>query len=184
MVLDYPHRWEVHSTMPKHLEDVQKTFDECQAKIGDGFVVVKMRNRGKSQKTCAPSDLFKVNVECEKLQNEHREYFHCIVAKLLYVQKRLRPDIGPTIAFILKRQKATDLDDWHKLDHLVEYLKSDWDQPLFFSADENGDLTWYANAAFAVHADMRSHTGGGLTMSKGFIISVTTGQKLNTRSLP
>jgi hypothetical protein len=127
MVLDYSNQEEVHLMMPKHLEDVQKTFDECQAKIGDGFVVVKMRNRGKSQKTCAPSDLSKVNEECKKLQKEHREYFHCIVAKLLYVQKRVRPDIGPTIAFLTKRVKAPDLDDWCKLDHLVEYLKSNWD---------------------------------------------------------
>ena len=63
----------------------------------------------------------------------------------------------------------------------MEYLKSDWDRLLILSADENGDLTWYVDAAFAVHAYMRSHTGGGLTMGKGFIISVTTGQKLNTR---
>ena len=65
----------------------------------------------------------------------------------------------------------------------MEYLKSNWDQPLILSADENGDLTWYVDEAFAVHADMRSHTGGGLTMGKGFIILFTTGQKLNTRSL-
>jgi hypothetical protein len=51
------------------------------------------------------------------------------------------------------------------------------------SAEENGDSTWYVDVACAVHADMRSHTGGGLTMGKGFIISVTTGQKLNTSSL-
>ena len=113
--------------MPKHREDVQKTFDECQAKIGNGFVVVKMRNRGKSQRTCAPSNLFEVNEEYEKLQKEHCEYFHCIVAKLLYVKKRVRPDIGPTIAFLAKRVKAPDIDDWRKLDHLVEYLKSYWD---------------------------------------------------------
>jgi hypothetical protein len=41
----------------------------------------------------------------------------------------------------------------------------------------------YVDAVFAVHADMISHTSGGSTMGKGFIISVTTGQKLNTRSL-
>ena len=99
------------------------------------------------------------------------------------MQKRVRPDIGPTIAFLTKRVKAPDLDDWRKLDHLEEYIKSDCDRPLILSADENGDLTWYVDAVFAVHSDMRSHTGGGLTMGKGFIISVTTGQMLNTRSL-
>ena len=64
----------------------KKMFDECQAKIGKGFVVAKMRSHGKCQKTFAPIDLFKVNKECEKLPKAHCEYFHCIVAKLLYVQ--------------------------------------------------------------------------------------------------
>jgi hypothetical protein len=92
-----------------------------------GFVVVKKRSRGKSQKMFSPSNLFEVNEECEKLPNKNCEYFHCIVAKLLYVQKKVRPDIGPAIAILTKRVKAPDLDSWRKLERLVEYLKSDWD---------------------------------------------------------
>jgi hypothetical protein len=41
---------------------------------------------------------------------------------------------------------------------------------------------WYVDALFAVHPNMRGHTGGGLTMGSGFPISVSTKQKLNTRS--
>jgi hypothetical protein len=41
---------------------------------------------------------------------------------------------------------------------------------------------WYVNASFAVHPNMWGYTGGGLTMGRGFPISVSTKQKLNTRS--
>ena len=41
---------------------------------------------------------------------------------------------------------------------------------------------WYIDAAFAVHADFKSHTGGALTMGKGTINNVSTKQKLNTKS--
>jgi hypothetical protein len=41
---------------------------------------------------------------------------------------------------------------------------------------------WYVDALFAVHPNMRRHTGGGLTMGREFPISVSTKQKLNTRS--
>ena len=44
------------------------------------------------------------------------------------------------------------------------------------------DLTWYVDCAFGVHDDYRSHTGGGLTMGKGFAISISRAHKLNTRS--
>jgi hypothetical protein len=41
---------------------------------------------------------------------------------------------------------------------------------------------WYVDASFAVHPNMHGHTGGGLTLGRGFPISVSTMQKLNTRS--
>jgi hypothetical protein len=41
---------------------------------------------------------------------------------------------------------------------------------------------WHVDAFFAVHSNMRSHSGGGLTMGRGFPIASSTKQKLNTRS--
>ena len=42
---------------------------------------------------------------------------------------------------------------------------------------------WYVDASFAVHPNMRSHTGGVFTMGRGFPINISsTKQKLNTRS--
>jgi hypothetical protein len=41
---------------------------------------------------------------------------------------------------------------------------------------------WYVDAAFAVHPNMCSHTGGGLKMGRGFPISVLTKQKLTVKS--
>jgi hypothetical protein len=49
-------------------------------------------------------------------------------------------------------------------------------------AKNNGLLMRYVDVSFAVHPNMREHTGGGLTMGRGFPISVSTEQKLNTRS--
>jgi hypothetical protein len=41
---------------------------------------------------------------------------------------------------------------------------------------------WYVGALFAVHPNMRGHTGGGLTMGQGFPIVASQKQKLNTKS--
>ena len=38
------------------------------------------------------------------------------------------------------------------------------------------------DAAFAVHEDMRSHSGATMTLGKGMVISGSTKQKINTRS--
>jgi hypothetical protein len=53
---------------------------------------------------------------------------------------------------------------------------------LKLEADDTNTLTWYINAAFAVHEDMKSHTGAMSTMDKGAIIGSSTKQKVNSRS--
>lgn len=108
--------------------------------------------------------------------------FHNIVAKTLYLVKRARPDASVSIAFLTTRVRAPDVDDWRKLEHLVEYLRTTTEMPLILGAGKGGVLNWYVDASFAVHANMRGHTGGGLTMGRGFPIVSSTKQKLNTRS--
>jgi hypothetical protein len=48
--------------------------------------------------------------------------------------------------------------------------------------DESGILTWSVNASFAVHMDMRSHTGMALTLGQGALISGSYKQKISTKS--
>ena len=43
-------------------------------------------------------------------------------------------------------------------------------------------LEWYVDASFAVHQNMRGHTGGRLSIGRGFPIICSMKQKLNTRS--
>jgi hypothetical protein len=54
--------------------------------------------------------------------------------------------------------------------------------PLILSANGSGVSIWYVDASFAVHPNMRSHTGGGLTMGEGYPIVSSTKQKLNKTS--
>jgi len=122
-----------------------------------------------------------VNEDCDKLSEAASADFHTIVANTLYVTKRARPDTCLAIAFLTTRVRAPDTDDWDKLCHLMEYLRGDHDQPLILilGADNDGLLMWYVDASFAVHPNMPGHTGGGLTLGRGFPISVSTKQKLN-----
>ena len=48
---------------------------------------------------------------------------------------------------------------------------------------KTGNLIWSIDASFAVHMDMKSHTGFGLTMGTGTLISGSLKQKLTASSL-
>ena len=75
-----------------------------------------------------------------------------------------------------------DLDDWEKLSHLMKYLRGTRELPLILGGDNTGIVKWYVDASFAVHPNMRGHTGGAVTLGRGFPIVTSTKQKLNTRS--
>jgi hypothetical protein len=101
---------------------------------------------------------------------------------MLYVTKRARPDTVLVVAFLTTRVNAPDEDDWRKLRHLVEYLKSTRDLPLVLGALNTGVLHWHVDASFATHPDMRGHTRGVLTMGTGCPVVTSTKQKCNVRS--
>ena len=182
MLLDFSHVNQCRITMIDFVDEIVAAYDKASSELDDGFTLVfKKGNHSKS--SAAPDDLFVVNEDAEKLSEEGQRAFHHLVAKTLYISKRARPDLSTAIAFLTTRVKAPDVDDWRKLSHMMEYLRVERLRPLVLSADGSGVLMWYVDASFAVHPNMRSHTGGGLTMGRGFPIVTSTKQKLNTRSL-
>ncbi len=53
---------------------------------------------------------------------------------------------------------------------------------MILAANGTGILSWYVDASFAVHPDMRGQTGGAMTMGRGFPLDKSTKHRLNTRS--
>ncbi len=170
-----------HKTLDSVRSMLETKLLKVLKELSDGFIAIKKKSNT-ARTSAAPDDLFVVNEDAEKLSDEGATAFHNLVAKTLYVSKRARPDVSTAIAFLTTRVRAPDTDDWDKLCHLMEYLRGDCDRPLILGADNDGLLMWYVDASFAVHPNMRGHTGGGLTLGRGFPITVSTKQKLNTRS--
>jgi hypothetical protein len=108
--------------------------------------------------------------------------FHNLVAKTLYATKRARPDTFTSITFLTMRVRAPDKDDRHKLNHLMNYLRGMRTLPLILSGNRSSILKWWVDASFVVHPNMRGHSGGGLSLGRGFPIVSSTKEKLNTRS--
>jgi hypothetical protein len=180
MSLDFSHnKGQCRVTMYDYLNGILEAFDEAVKKHGEGYITVKKR---RYVKTAAPDNLFVVNKDCKKLSLEAAASFHTNIAKTLYVTKRARPDTCLNIAFLTMRVRAQDTDDLEMLCHLMEYLRGDQDQALVLSAENDGLLMWYVDASFAVHPNVRGHTGGWLTMGQGFPIVASWMQKLNTKS--
>ena len=120
--------------------------------------------------------------QSKKLDRQRAEEFHTAVAKALFVAKRARPDIHPTVAVLCTRVRDPTETDWQKLIRLLKYLNGTRKKRLTMRADNLRVVKWYVDAAFAVHPDYKSHTGGTMTFGKGAVQTISRKQKLNTRS--
>ena len=69
----------------------------------------------------ATKRLFEVSEEAKPLDNKKSELFHSIVAKLLYVCKRSRPNIEQVVSFLCTRVAKSDEEDWKKLIRLLSF---------------------------------------------------------------
>jgi len=132
--------------------------------------------------TPAANYLFQTNPDAKKLNKQTSELYHYLVAKLLYLCKRVRPDIMTAVAFLTTRVSSPDQDDYNKLSRCIKYLRGTKDLHLTLEADEQMTLKWWVDASFAIHRDMRSHTGATVTLGKGSLYSMSTKQKINTKS--
>ena len=136
----------------------------------------------KASRTPASLELFTVNEESKELNKEKKEQFHSIVAKLLYMAKRGRPDILTAVSFLTTRVLKSTEQDWNKLERIIQYLKGTKDLKLNLNADNQITINAFVDASFACHPDGKSHTGEMITLGGGSVISKSSKQKLVTKS--
>ena len=166
MIFDFSEKGKLKINMSKYVKDMIKSFPEDST----GHA-----------KNPATSNLFEPS-KGNKLSQEQAEAFHTAVAKGLFICKRGRPDIHTVIAVLCTRVQAPTTSEWEKLKHLMKFLNSTADDVLTLSAENLHVIKWYVDAAFAVHPDFKSHTGGAMTYGHGVPISMSRKQRLNTTS--
>ena len=162
--------------------------------LGDGRLSIGMQeyvkdaiaefqeNVSRPAVTPANKNIFEINENAPLLDKEHSDRFHRVVAKLLYTSHRGRPDIQLAVAFLCTRVSRSTTRDWDKLKRLLQYLNGTVTDVLVLGADCLTKLMTWVDAAYGVHHDMKSHTGGVMSLGWGTVMCKSTKQKLNTKS--
>ena len=126
--------------------------------------------------------LYKVNISTPVLLDEEKaKYSHTKTAMLLFIYKRARPDFPLGVSFLKTRIQAPEEDGWKKLSRFIKYLRLNKHLPLTLRADDALIMKWWINVSFAVHPNMKSHTGGNGSLGKGLFYTTYTQQTLNMK---
>ena len=164
MVMDFSTPGQVTISTPGFVEELIKDYDSTKTAI-----------------TPADENLFTLRPS-PLLDAEEAKKFHSLVAKLLYLSKRTRPDILTLVAFLTTRVQSPTEDDRAKLDRGMRYITGTAALGLTLRAQGPIHVTAYVDASFATHTDMRSHTGVFITLGFGGIYCRSSKQKIMTKS--
>lgn len=150
MTLDASVNGEVSVTMKDYVDDLLAAY-----------VDNPLSGTGHKGTATSPADveLFVIG-DSMKCEESVRKQYHTRVAKLLYLAKRTRPDCLTTASYLATRVKECNKKDCEKLERLIMFIAGTADKVLRFRPGSEGlRVSVYADAAFAVHCDGRSHTG-------------------------
>jgi len=107
--------------------------------------------------------------------------FHKVVAKLLFLCKRGRPDIALPVHYLCTRVKnPTDLDD-QKLARVVGFMKGTLRDVRKISSEPFDRVKAYIDAAHAAHEDGYGHSGGVIMVGGNAVECITRKQKCVAR---
>jgi hypothetical protein len=118
----------------------------------------------------------------KKLRAKQAKVFHTFVMKGMFLCKGGHQDIQPAVAFMATRVTKPNEGDWKKLVKMMNFLKATKNNIATMSTNDSNSIKWYVDMSFAVHKDMRSHTGATTTLGSGIICFIFTKQKINTHS--
>jgi len=109
-----------------------------------------LRGRGQAR-TPAANDLFKVNDTEMQLPKDQSDLFHTLTAQLLFLCKRIRPDLQVAVAFLCTRVHKSTEADWRKLNRVLRYVKNTKDLFLTIEAKDLTRFRWWVDSSLNVH---------------------------------
>ena len=86
------------------------------------------------------------------------------------------------VAFLTTRVSKSTEQDWRKLRRLLQCFHRSIDMLRTISENNLSMFKTWVDAAYGVHLNMKSHTGGCLSFGTGVMIAKSSKQKLNAKS--
>ena len=133
--------------------------------------------------TPATAELFSVDESSTLLGEPDRQRFHSFVHRLQWLCRRVTPELGPVLSFLLPRVYKATIEDKQKLDRAMRYMVGKEDRGIIIEPATNGlHVQAYVDASFGVHSNMRSQTGVTIGIGGAPVYTQSSKQRLNGTS--
>ena len=156
MTFDFSEKGKVKVTMEGFIE-------EMMVDVGDKF-------DGECE-TPARKEIFIVG-NSKELGHKEREFFHTFTAKLLYLSKRVRPDLLVAVSYLTKRVQCPNEEDMVKLGRVIKYIRHTREIGIILEGSKLLQVEAFVDASHGIHEDFKGHTGSTIRIGFGPIYMV------------
>jgi hypothetical protein len=165
MTLDFTIEDQVTITMPKYIDDILLFADVTG-----------------TASSPTGSDFYDVDPNSPVLPASESKRFHTLVAKLLYLAKRARPDFLLATSFLASRVKCATQQDYAKVIRAYKYLAGTRDVGMRLSVSDPIVVTTYIDVSHCSLPDFRSQASDYVTLGAGPVLASSTSLKVNTKA--
>ena len=136
-----------------------------------------------TSRTPAGENLFDTDPASPLLDVDSANRFHTLVAKLMYLAKRVRPDLLCSVMYLATKVKSPTVQELKKLSRVIKYLNYTRELGIVLIAG-TGEIgvTAFIDASYGVHSDAKSHSGVYITLGSGPIFAKSSKQKIVSKS--
>ena len=132
-------------------------------------------------KTPSANNMFIVREYEGTLTGTQADLFQTLVAKILFVRCRSRPDLKMALDFLTTQVRNPDGDEYKKLNRTIHYIGSMQVIELTLEAESMDTIRWWIDAAYGVHPDLKGYSGGMMSLGKGAASRKSIRHKINPR---
>ena len=129
------------------------------------------------RKTPATTDLFATGGS-SALSPGDLAHFHTMVAKLLYLSLRTRPQICVAVSYLTTRVTCGNEEDMRKLNRVLMYINGTKDNVLTLKCTGPLRVRAYVDVAFGSHEDGKSQTGVTHHIGEATVMAKSQKQKM------
>ena len=133
----------------------------------------------RTTRSTTPAGILSCENESDGIPIDKIKYLQKLM-KLYYVAAHTRPDILTAVSYASVTNNPTTADD-NKLDRIITYL-ANTNHMVMHISPEKLDLFAHFDASFAIHNDMKSHSGKIIYLGKVPIYVKSSKQKQSAKS--
>ena len=123
-----------------------------------------------------------INEILPRLDKQEADTLHSMVAKLLWVAQKGRPEIEPEISFLCTRVAKSTVEDKVKLKRVLQLLKHKINYKRVMGENNLTHLCKWVDVVYGVHLYIKIHTSGSISFGYVLVHCRSSKHKLNTKS--